>query len=94
PTDSATSSPRPVPRSITINRAQSTRTSGSAVHHTISAVGNDTVNVRLDESSATSQTSASGTSLLSPSRWIILSSLLAAILLLSVILIIRIRSPT
>lgn len=92
--DSAHPDSRAAPKSLTIDNAKAKERSDAATHQVATVGEEDTVNVNLAQSSAKSESTRSDTAILRPSDWVIISSLLALILLLSIILFIRIRSPT
>ncbi len=92
--DSAHPDSRAAPKSLTIDKAKAKEQSNTATHQIASTEEKDTVNVNLSQSSAKTESTRIASNIILPDDWVVFFSILVAILLFSIIIFIRIRSPT
>lgn len=91
PPDSAHPSSRAAPKSIEIESAKAKESSEQSTHEQMSVDEQKTVNLSAQSSKALQQDTHSDNDLLRPADWVVFFSILGAILILSLILIIKTR---
>lgn len=89
PPDSAHPSSRAAPKSIEIESAKAKESSEQSTHEQMLVDEQKTVNLSAQSSKALQQNTRSNNDLLRPADWVVLFSILGAILILSLILIIK-----
>lgn len=91
PPDSAHPAARAAPKSMTIDNAKAKEKSNAATHQVTTVEENDTVNVNLAQSSAKAESSRSDVDLLRPADWVVICSILAAIVILTIVLLFKLK---
>lgn len=82
---------RAAPKSLTIENVKAKENTDATTHQMTSVQETDTVNVNLRQSSASTQYSRSDTDLLRPADWVIFFSIFAAVIILTILIILKLK---
>lgn len=91
PPDSTHPDSRAAPKSLTIENAKAKEQSNAATHQVATVEEKDTVNVNLAQSSAKAESTRSESDLLRPADWVVFFSILAAIVILTIVLLFKLK---